>query len=89
MWSPAGGDAHCSLWLHLRLLWCRAVWVQVCAAGPGASVAWHGVVAMVRPWVSEALRPDWLRMGASLPGAVVLPSWCVIGDRHRHAGAVP
>lgn len=41
-----------------------------------------GVVAMVRAWVSRAVRLDWLRVGASLPGAAVLPSWCVIAGRY-------
>jgi hypothetical protein len=42
VWAPAGGEADQGLWLHsdLRLLFCRAVWTQVChsrVAGGGMS----------------------------------------------------
>jgi hypothetical protein len=83
VWSPAGGDAQCSLWLHLRLLWCRSVWAHVCAASPGTALSWRAVVAVLRAWVSRAIRLDWLRVSASLPGAAELPSWCVLSDRCR------
>ncbi len=69
VWSPAGGDAQCSLWLHLRLLWCRSVWAHVCAASPGTALSWRAVVAVLQAWVSRAIRLDWLRVSASLPGA--------------------
>jgi hypothetical protein len=81
VWSPAGGEAHRSLWLHLRLLWCRAVWARTCAASPGEGLSWRAVVGVLRAWVSRAIRLDWLRVCTSLPGAADLPSWCVLSDR--------
>jgi hypothetical protein len=79
-WLPAGGAAAQELWLHLRLLWCRAVWVVVCrrrAEGVPDIIA-AAVVALAARWVERAVRLDWLRASASLPGAAVLPSWCVL-----------
>jgi hypothetical protein len=79
VWAPAGGDGHGSLWLHLRLLFCRAVWVCACRAkAEGGDGSWQAVVAMVHAWVSRAIRQDWLWVSASLPGAAVLPSWCAM-----------
>ena len=46
------------LWLHLRLLLCRAIWAMACKARGGESVGWQGVVAMVRAYVSRAIRQD-------------------------------
>ncbi len=31
VWDPGGGDAGAELWTHLRLLFCRAVWLRVSA----------------------------------------------------------
>jgi hypothetical protein len=36
------------------------------------------VVAATAALIARAIRLDWLRVTASLPGAAVLPSWCVI-----------
>ena len=83
VWQPSGGPGPEGLWLHLRLLLCRAIWAMACKARCGESVGWQGVVAMVRAYVSRAIRQDWLRVGAALPGAAVLPSWCVIDKRYQ------
>jgi hypothetical protein len=85
VWSPRGGEGPAGLWLHLRLLFCRAVWVTAvrARAGGGLAEGWRQVVAMTVAWVSRAIRQDWLRVGAALPGAAVLPSWCVIDKRFQ------
>jgi hypothetical protein len=83
VWAPLGGLGPERLWLHLRLLLCRAVWVMACKARSGEIAAGQGVVALVRAWVSRAIRQDWLRVSATLPGAAVLPSWCVIEQRYQ------
>ena len=83
MWAPRGGVAAEELWLHLRLLFCRAVWAhagQSCASGAADRAA--AVVATAAGLIARAIRLDWLRVAASLPGASVLPSWCVIGTSY-------
>jgi hypothetical protein len=44
----------------------------------GVPVSAAAVVALAATWIERAVRLDWLRVSASLPGAAVLPSWCVI-----------
>ena len=83
VWAPSGGQGPERLWLHLRLLLCRAIWLTVCGARSGGSAAWQGMVAVARAGVSRAIRQDWLRVSATLPGAAVLPSWCVIEKRYQ------
>jgi hypothetical protein len=89
VWAPAGGEAAQGLWLqlHLRLLFCCAVWAQpVCVAGLCLSPA--VMVAAAAAIIARAIRRlDWLRVTASLPDAAVLPSWCVIGQNFSaHTG---
>jgi hypothetical protein len=82
VWAPGGGEAAQGLWLHLRLLFCRAVWAQVCrsrAAGGGMSPA--AVVAATAAFIARVIRLDRLRGTASLHGGAVLPSWCVIDGK--------
>lgn len=56
VWAPsAGSPGSKGLWLHLRLLLCRAIWAVACKSPCGESVVWQGVVAMVRAWVSRAI----------------------------------
>ena len=83
VWLPSGGYGPESLWLHLRLLLCRAVWLLACKARAGEPVTWQGAVAVARAWVSRAIRQDWLRVSDTLPGTEVLPSWCVIDKRYQ------
>ncbi len=83
VWLPSGGYGPESLWLHLRLLLCRVVWLLACKARAGEPVTWRGAVAVTRAWVSRAIRQDWLRVSDTLPGAEVLPSWCVIDKRYQ------
>jgi hypothetical protein len=64
VWSPAGGEVMSSLWLHLRLLWCRAVWVQASAGSPGVPLDWRAVVAMVRAWLART-GPDRVAQGST------------------------
>jgi hypothetical protein len=68
VWLPSGGYGPESLWLHLRLLLCRAVWLLACKARAGEPVTWQGAVAVTRAWVSRAIRQDWLRVSDTLPG---------------------
>jgi hypothetical protein len=91
VWVPSGGHVPESLWLHLRLLLCRAVWLLACKARTGELVTWQAAVAMIWPWVSRAVRQDWLRVSDMLSGAAVQPSWCVIGKRYQltHSGTIP
>ena len=83
VWQPVGGRGPAGLWLHLRLLFCRAVWAQAgCrSAGPVGADGWRAVVATTSAWLSRAIRQDWLRVTATLTGAAVLPSWCVLDKR--------
>ncbi len=39
------------------------------------------MVATAAAFIARAILLDWLRVVASLPGAAVLPPWCVI-DKH-------
>jgi hypothetical protein len=43
-----------------------------------AAVSSAAVVAAAAAFITRAICLDWLRVAASLPGAAVLPSWCVI-----------
>ena len=84
VWEPAGGSAARSRWLHLRLLFCRAVWSVVCRRKTaGTPVSSAAVVRLAAAWIARAVRLDWLRVSAALPGAAALPTWCVIEERFR------
>jgi hypothetical protein len=91
IWRPLGGDAAQQLWLHLRaaLVSCsvgRSVPPQFggCAHSlAGVPVSAAAVMALAASWVERAIRLDWLRVSASLPGAAVLPSWCVVDQRFQ------
>jgi hypothetical protein len=77
-WSP-GDSAGCELWLHLRLLFCQAVWsLRVRRAVTGQQFTATAVVAKTAAALEQAIRRDWLRVSVSLPGMAELPSWCVI-----------
>jgi hypothetical protein len=79
VWQPAGGRALEELWLHLRLLFCRAVWVlHSRRAALGHPFSHSAVVALTASWVGLAIRRDWLRVSVNLGGMAALPSWCVI-----------
>lgn len=80
VWAPRGGPAAEELWLHLRLLFCRAVWSHAGRSGVGVAGdrAAAAVVATAASLIARSIRLDWLRVAASLPGASVLPSWCVV-----------
>ena len=67
IWMPSGGYGPEALWLHLRLLLCRAIWLLACKARAGEPVTWQGVVAVTRAWVARAIRQDWLRVSDTLP----------------------
>ncbi len=65
--------------MYLWLLFCRAVWAQVCRGkATGGGVQSVVVVATAAALITRAIRMDWLRLTASLPAVGVLPSWCVI-----------
>ena len=79
MWLPSGGQVYEELWLHLRLLFCRAVWVLHSRwAAHGHAFSASAVVALAASWVEFAIRRDWLRVSVSLGGVAALPSWCVV-----------
>ena len=83
-WSPGDEPSLCALWLHLRLMYCRAVWLlharrlklrqQFSAAE---------VVALVVAWVRQALQRDWHRVGLSRGDLQDLPSWCTGDTRFK------
>ncbi len=74
VWAPAGGEKAEGLWLHLRLLFCRAVWAQVLGNGRRCSAGGGGGALIAK----AIIRMDWLRVTASLPATAVLPSWLVL-----------
>ena len=70
--------------LFFCFLFCRAVWSVVCRRkATGASLSSAVVVGLAASWVTRAMRLDWLRVAASLPGAAALPSWCIVDERFR------
>ena len=61
VWSPAGGQHPAGLWLHMRLLFCRAVWVACAGAldATGADVHFsRRVVSVAAAWLARAIRQD-------------------------------
>ena len=83
VWRPAGGRRFEELWLHLRLLFCRAVWVlHSRRAVHGQPFSAAAVASLTASWVGLAVRRDWLRVCVTLGGVAALPSWCVVSQRY-------
>lgn len=84
VWRPAAGAEYTQLWMHVRLLFCRAVWSLHCRrAKYGQPFSAAEVVHLAAAWVEQAIRKDWMRVTVGLSGLQEVPSWCVIGKRYE------
>ncbi len=81
VWNPTG-EGCLELWVHLRLLFCKAVWHLTTLRGScGAQFTPAQVIDHTAASFHRAISMDWLRISLGARDASELPAWCRLSDK--------